>query len=39
MYKGERFNSCTHLAGLMLAMAGSVVLVMQAATARDPGSS
>ena len=35
MYKGERFNSCTHLAGLMLAMAGSVALVMQAATAGD----
>lgn len=35
MYKGERFNSATHLAGLMLAMAGSVMLVAQASAAGD----
>jgi hemolysin III len=35
MYHGERFNSVTHLLGLALAVAGSAVLIAQAAEARD----
>lgn len=35
MYHGERFNSFTHLAGLLAAVAGSVVLIVQAARAGD----
>jgi len=35
MYHGERFNSFTHLAGLVAAVAGSVVLIVQAARAGD----
>jgi len=36
MYYGEKFNSLTHLAGAVLALAGSVVLIMLAATYGDP---
>lgn len=36
MYQGERFNSITHLVGLVLSVAGSVVLVVLAAMQRDP---
>lgn len=36
MYYGERFNSITHLVGLVLAVAGTVVLVVVAAMQRDP---
>jgi len=35
MYHGERFNSVTHLLGLALAVAGSAVLIAQAAQAGD----
>ena len=35
MYPGERFNSFTHLAGAVLAVAGSAVLVAQASPTRD----
>ena len=35
MYPGERFNSTTHLAGLLLAIAGSAVLIVQAARLGD----
>ncbi|MBG6070935.1 MULTISPECIES: hemolysin III family protein [unclassified Polaromonas] len=36
MYRGERFNSITHLVGAALALAGSVVLVVLAAREGDP---
>ena len=36
MYPGERFNSVTHLAGALLAIAGTVVLIVLAALAGDP---
>lgn len=36
MYRGERFNSLTHLAGAALALTGLVVLVVRAALAGDP---
>ena len=36
MYHGERFNAVTHLAGAALAIAGSVVLVVMAASLSDP---
>ena len=35
MYKGERFNSITHLIGAALALAGGAVLVIFAAMERD----
>jgi hemolysin III len=35
MYHGERFNSLTHLAGLVLAVAGAAVLITRAALAGD----
>jgi hemolysin III len=35
MYYGERFNSITHLTGLLLALAGAAVLITQAALAGD----
>ena len=35
MYPGERFNSFTHLAGAVLAVAGSAALVAQAIPTRD----
>lgn len=35
MYPGERFNSFTHLAGALLAVAGSAALVAQAIPTRD----
>ena len=35
MYHGERFNSFSHLAGLLLALAGSAVLIARAALAGD----
>jgi hemolysin III len=35
MYHGERFNSLTHLAGLVLAVAGAVLLITQAALHGD----
>lgn len=35
MYPGERFNSFTHLAGAMLAVAGSAALVAQAIPTRN----
>lgn len=35
MYHGERFNSFTHLAGLVLAAAGAAVLITRAAVAGD----
>lgn len=35
MYPGERFNSTTHLTGLLLAVAGSAVLIVQAARLGD----
>lgn len=35
MYHGERFNSFTHLAGLLAAVVGAVVLIVQAARAGD----
>ncbi len=36
MYKGERFNSITHLAGAVLAIGGAAVLVVFAALRGDP---
>ncbi len=36
MYKGERFNSISHLAGAILAIAGTAVLVVLAALRGDP---
>ena len=35
MYYGEKFNALTHLAGALLALAGTVVLIMLAATEGD----
>jgi hemolysin III len=35
MYHGERFNSVTHLTGLLLAVAGAAVLITQAALKGD----
>ncbi len=35
MYYGERFNSLSHLAGVMLAIAGTVVLIVIGATQGD----
>jgi hemolysin III len=36
MYHGEKFNAWTHLVGAVLALAGSVVLIVLAAQAGDP---
>ena len=36
MYRGERFNGYTHLAGAVLALAGACVLVVLAAMKADP---
>jgi hemolysin III len=36
MYRGERFNGYTHLAGAVLALAGATVLVVLAALRSDP---
>ncbi len=36
MYHGERFNAISHLAGALLALAGSVVLVVLASLDGDP---
>ena len=36
MYKGERFNSISHLLGAALALAGGAVLVTYAAIDGDP---
>ena len=36
MYKGERFNSYSHLAGSILAIGGLVVLVVSASRSGDP---
>ena len=36
MYYGERFNAWTHLVGAVLALAGGVVLIVQAALTGDP---
>lgn len=36
MYKGERFNSITHLVGAVLAIGGTAVLVVLAALKGDP---
>jgi hemolysin III len=36
MYRGERFNGYTHLAGAVLALAGATVLVVLAALKADP---
>lgn len=36
MYRGERFNAITHLVGLLLALAGTVVLIVLAALDGDP---
>lgn len=36
MYSGERFNSVTHLVGALLAIAGTVVLIVLAALEGDP---
>ena len=36
MYHGEKFNAVTHLVGAVLALAGSVVLVVLAALGGDP---
>ena len=35
MYHGERFNAWTHLVGALLAMAGAIWLISQAAATRD----
>lgn len=35
MYRGERFNSVTHLAGLLFALAGTVVLIAKASGSGD----
>lgn len=36
MYRGERLNSLTHLAGAVLALAGLVVLIVKASLQGDP---
>ncbi len=36
MYRGERFNSITHLVGAALAVAGAAVLIVSAALQGDP---
>lgn len=36
MYKGERFNSISHLIGMALALIGLVLLVVSAARQGDP---
>ena len=36
MYHGERFNSISHLAGTVLAVAGAAVLIVMSALLRDP---
>jgi hemolysin III len=36
MYHGEKFNAITHLAGAMLAIAGTVVLIVSASLQGDP---
>lgn len=36
MYYGERFNAITHLVGAVLALAGTVILIVVAALERDP---
>jgi hemolysin III len=36
MYRGERFNSLSHLAGMVLAAIGAFVLIVLAARAGDP---
>ena len=36
MYRGERFNGITHLVGVALALAGTGVLVAEAALQQDP---
>ena len=36
MYYGEKFNALTHLVGAMLALAGSIVLIVLAALDGDP---
>jgi hemolysin III len=36
VYHGERFNAITHLIGAILAIAGSVVLIVVASLQRDP---
>jgi len=36
MYQGEKFNALTHLVGALLALAGSVVLIVLAAREGDP---
>jgi hemolysin III len=36
MYRGEKFNAWTHLVGALLALAGTVVLVVVAARTGDP---
>ena len=36
MYYGEKFNALTHLVGAVLALAGTVVLVVAAALGGDP---
>ena len=36
MYHGEKFNALTHLAGALLAMAGTAVLVVLASVGGDP---
>jgi hemolysin III len=36
MYHGERFNAVTHLVGAVLALIGSIVLIVTAATDGDP---
>ena len=36
MYHGEKFNALTHLVGAVLALAGSVVLIVEAALRGDP---
>src|SRR5687768_4654069 len=36
MYRGERFNGYSHLAGTVLALTGATLLVVMAALAADP---
>jgi len=36
MYYGEKFNALTHLVGAVLALAGTVVLIVLAALGGDP---
>lgn len=36
MYQGEKFNAITHLAGAILAIAGSAVLIVKASLQGDP---